>query len=401
MYDAIVVGGGFFGCSLALMLARPGARIAVLERDPGLLMRASTNNQARVHNGYHYPRSILTGLRSRVNYPRFCEEFAGCVDRTFRHYYAIARRQSHVTARQFETFCRRIGAPLSKPPPEVLRWFAPGLIEAVYEVEEIAFDAGKLREALRERLRAAGVEVRLLAEVRAIRGAMDGTGAGLSVTLSTGQTLAARQVFNCTYSSLNGVLAAAGDEVIPLRHELAELCLVEVPEVLRHSGVTVMCGPFFSLMPSPAQGAHSFSHVRYTPHCAWEERGHAAARELDIAPRDQDLATRDQDLAPRDQDLATRDQDLATRDHALAPPRHSRFEHMKLDARRYLPALSGLRHLRSLWEVKTVLPQSEHNDSRPILFKRSARLPGLVSVMGGKLDNVYDLPRELALLASS
>ena len=57
--------------------------------------------------------------------------------------------------------------------------------------------------------------------------------------------------------------------------------------------------------------------------------------------------------------------------------------------------MSMARHVRSLYEVKTVLPQSEHDDSRPILFKRCDELPGLVSVIGGKLDNVYDLPREL------
>jgi hypothetical protein len=68
---------------------------------------------------------------------------------------------------------------------------------------------------------------------------------------------------------------------------------------------------------------------------------------------------------------------------------------MLKDAQRYLPALSMARHVRSLFEVKTVLPQSEHDDSRPILFKRCGELPGLVSVMGGKIDNVYDLPREL------
>jgi hypothetical protein len=47
-----------------------------------------------------------------------------------------------------------------------------------------------------------------------------------------------------------------------------------------------------------------------------------------------------------------------------------------------------------------VLPQCEGNDARPILFKRHAEPAGLVSVMGGKIDNVYDLPREVeALLA--
>ena len=73
---------------------------------------------------------------------------------------------------------------------------------------------------------------------------------------------------------------------------------------------------------------------------------------------------------------------------------------MLKDAQRYVPAMSMARHVRSLFEVKTVLPQSEHDDSRPILFKPCAELSGLVSVMGGKIDNVYDLPRELDGLLS-
>ncbi len=354
MHDAIVVGGGFFGCSLALLLARGGARVRLLERDPDLLTRASLHNQARVHNGYHYPRSILTGLRSRVNYPRFVAEFAACVDGSFRHYYAVAARQSHVTARQFETFCKRIEAPLSRAPLAVRRWFNQSMIEEVYEVEEVAFDALKLREALRSRLRAAGVEVTLSCEVARV------VADGVELAVS-GERLRARRVFNCTYSGLNRLLSSSGAEPVALRHELAELCIVEAPRELRHAGVTVMCGPFFSLMPFPSlPEAHSLSHVRYTPHCAWEERDGTVA--------------------------------------APAFDRPSRFEHMRMDASRYLPALRDLRWLRSLWEVKTVLPSSEHNDARPILFKPSARLPGLYSVMGGKLDNVYDLPAELERL---
>ena len=352
MHDALVVGGGFFGCSLALMLARGGARVRLLERERDLLLRASLRNQARVHHGYHYPRSILTGLRSRVNYPRFKREFAECIDGSFRHFYAVAARQSHVTARQFELFCRRIEAPLARAPAAVRRQFNAALIEQVYEVEEVAFDAVKLREALRCRLREAAVEVSLQSEAARV-------GEGV-VELASGERLAARRIFNCTYSGLNQLLLRSGLEPIALRHELAELCLVEVPEALRHAGVTVMCGPFFSLMPFPSSGFHSLSHVRYTPHCAWEERGAAAA-----------------------------------------PPeagRGSHFEHMRMDAARYLPALRDLRHVRSLWEVKTVLPSTEHNDARPILFRPSAALPGLISVMGGKLDNVYDLPAELERL---
>src|SRR5713226_4530428 len=166
---AVVIGGGFFGCSLALALRERGERVTLVEREADLLLRASANNQARVHGGYHYPRSILTALRSRLNYPRFIAEFAPCIDRSFRHYYAVARRQSHVTARQFETFCHRIGARLAPAPAEVRAWFDAELVEKVYEVEEHAFDVELLRAAVRERLQDARVEVQLA--TRALRAA--------------------------------------------------------------------------------------------------------------------------------------------------------------------------------------------------------------------------------------
>ena len=345
---AAVIGGGFFGCSLALALRARGERVTLLEREADLLLRASANNQARVHGGYHYPRSILTGLRSRLNYPRFVAEFAPCIDRSFRHFYAVARRQSQVTARQFETFCRRIGADLAPAPAEVRAWFDPELVEKVYEVEEHAFDVGLLREAMRARLQEARVEVQLA--TRALRASPG--------ELHTDRgALRASWIFNCTYSSVNALLSASGAECVPLRHELAEVALVEPPPALRSCAVTVMCGPFFSLMPFRAQRLHSLTHVRYTPHFAWEERAAAAG--------------------------------------SPPAPAGSRAAHMLKDAQRYLPAVSMARHVRSLYEVKTVLPQSEHDDSRPILFKRCSELPGLVSVMGGKIDNVYDLPREL------
>ena len=240
---AVVIGGGFFGCSLALALRARGERVTLVEREADLLLRASANNQARVHGGYHYPRSILTGLRSRLNYPRFVAEFASCIDRSFHHYYAVAQRQSHVTARQFETFCQRIGARLSPAPAEVCAWFDAEMIEKVYEVEEHAFDADHLRAAMRERLQEARVDLQLA--TRAMRAAPGELHTDRGV-------LRARWIFNCTYSAVNELLAASGARCLPLRHELAEVALIEPPPALRGCAVTVMCGPFFSLMPFPA-----------------------------------------------------------------------------------------------------------------------------------------------------
>ena len=75
----------------------------------------------------------------------------------------------------------------------------------------------------------------------------------------------------------------------------------------------------------------------------------------------------------------------------------SRFDHMVRDAARYLPAMRGARYVDSLWEVKTVMPRSEQDDSRPILLRRCAEHPALITVLGAKIDSVYDV--EDALLA--
>jgi hypothetical protein len=68
---------------------------------------------------------------------------------------------------------------------------------------------------------------------------------------------------------------------------------------------------------------------------------------------------------------------------------------MVRDAGRYLPALLDSRHVDSLLEVKTVLVKNEGDDGRPILFEKHSALPGCISVLGGKIDNIYDVLEKL------
>src|SRR5690349_23444259 len=121
--DAVVVGGGFFGCMTALELRRLSRQVVVLEQDADLLRRASYHNQARVHHGYHYPRSLRTALRSRINFPRFVREFEFCIESDFDKYYAVARQFSKVTARQFLSFFEHVGAPVERAPEAIRRLF--------------------------------------------------------------------------------------------------------------------------------------------------------------------------------------------------------------------------------------------------------------------------------------
>jgi glycine/D-amino acid oxidase-like deaminating enzyme len=356
----LVVGGGAYGCFIALRLAQldDGHRVAIVERERDLLLRASYNNQARVHNGYHYPRSLITALRSRVNAPRFLTEFRDAIHTDFQQFYAIARERSHVTPHQFEEFCRRVGAELRRPPAKVTQLFNPELIEAVYAVTEYAFNADSLRDLMRERLQRAGVKTLTRMEARKISRRPGGLTLELR-DLATGEdrSLDCRFLYNSTYSQLNRLLSRSELQTIRLRHEATEMTLIQPPEVLARLSITVMCGPFFSLMPFPARGLAALSHVSYTPHYSWTE------------------------------DPPLRRDTL----HEPAFPLRSNFDHMRRDAARYVPALGQAEYVSSLWEIKTVLPQSDANDSRPILFKRDHNTPNVISLLGSKIDNIFDL----------
>jgi hypothetical protein len=135
---------------------------------------------------------------------------------------------------------------------------------------------------------------------------------------------------------------------------------VEVPDELRALGITVIDGPFFSTMPFPARKLHSLTHVRYTPHYSWSEE---ANPELDPYQVLGEFAKR------------------------------SLFPWMIRDAQRYLPIARSIRHVESLFEIKTLLLQTEVDDARPIAFHRDAALPRVVSILGGKIDNIFDVVR--------
>src|SRR4029453_15587302 len=91
--DRLVVGAGLFGLYGAMVLARKGLRVALLDPANHPRMRASQVNQARVHNGYHYPRSLTTALSSVHYYGRFVRDFAAALNTRFDQIYAIARSQ--------------------------------------------------------------------------------------------------------------------------------------------------------------------------------------------------------------------------------------------------------------------------------------------------------------------
>ncbi len=63
-YEKIIMGAGLYGLYAALFCGQKKQKVLVLECDRVPFSRATYINQARVHQGYHYPRSISTAMKS-------------------------------------------------------------------------------------------------------------------------------------------------------------------------------------------------------------------------------------------------------------------------------------------------------------------------------------------------
>ncbi len=378
----LIVGGGFFGSYLAYLLKNKykNADIIILEREKELLRRASYNNQARVHHGYHYPRSFLTAFSSNKNFDRFVEEFRECIVDNFEKYYAVGRIQSKVTASQFKEFCERIKSPLEPAPMNVKALVNPRLVEDIFLAKEHAFDADILKDMMKKKLNEKKIPVlynheavKLVEYDMIIEEDKNRKKSGNKSLLKTevldlktkkSFVIESEYVFNCTYSNINTFLKASGVELIDLKQEMTEMPLIKIPKEMEGKSITIMCGPFFSIMPFPPLGVYSIHHVRYTPHYYWHDK----------------------------------DSEIDNQKHFDTAPKKAKTNFHKIikDVSRYVPCMEKAEYLGSIWEIKTILPRNENDDGRPILYKKDVGgVKNLICIMGGKLDNIYDLEDRL------
>lgn len=89
-----VLGGGFYGCHLALAMLKAGHECELHEVRDDLLLGASGSIPARLHCGAHYPRSKLTRDACRDNHAEFMKVYGHLTHGVPINIYAIAAYDS-------------------------------------------------------------------------------------------------------------------------------------------------------------------------------------------------------------------------------------------------------------------------------------------------------------------
>ena len=370
-YDCIILGAGLYGLYSAFYLAKQNKKVMVLEYDDETFSRSSYANQARIHNGYHYPRSYSTAIKSAKYFNRFTEEYAFCINKDFKKIYATSTTSSWTNSEQFVRFCANSEIQCDKIDPE--KYFREGKCDGAFVTQEYSYDASILKDYFLTQLSSfKNVSVHFNVRISSVE-----ADAGYIIKTDN-RSFVANTVINATYASVNQVLAIFGFDSFPIKYELCETILVKASESLSDVGLTVMDGPFFSLMPFGKTNYHTLTSVTFTPHMSC----HQALPSFDCQKNSNGACTLSQ---------------LGNCNTCASKP-ESAWPYMSRLAKAYLRDEYNFEYVKSLYSMKPILKASEIDDSRPTVIKVFSQQPTFISCLSGKINTVFDLDEELMKL---
>lgn len=371
MFDKVIIGAGLYGLYSALKCGQSGQSVLVIEKDPAPFMRATYINQARVHMGYHYPRSFSTAVKSANYFERFCNDYGFCIHKDFEQVYATSSHFSWTNAEAFKSFCRNADIRCEGVDPEL--FFNPGMCDGAFITKEYTYDAQLLKDYFIK-------ELSTLTNVRIeYNHRPEIIDKKRNVWHIKAQDISCETPFilNATYAGVNDVLKISwgGVEPFKIKYEKCEIILCSVNEKLKNVGITVMDGPFFSIMPFGKTGLHSLTSVTFTPHeTCYETVASFPCQELNTSR-----------CSPGNLDNC----------NECPNKPESAWTYMSMLARKYLKEEYGFNYHSSLFSMKPILMASEIDDSRPTVIRKTFESPTFISVLSGKINTVYDLDEVL------
>ena len=370
-YDKIIIGAGLYGLYSALYCAkRNKEKVLVLECDEAPFKRATYINQARVHMGYHYPRSISTAVKSAGYFERFYKDYKFCIHDSFDQIYATSSSFSWTNKEQFKKFCDDANIKCEPLNPE--KYFKPGLCDGSFLTREYTYDAQVLKEhLLNEIKKIKNIEIKYSVNITKINKKKQ----AYEIIDSEMNKYKSNFILNATYAGVNQIHKLAGFEPFKIKYELCEIILCKVNDELKNIGLTVMDGPFFSIMPFGKTGYHSLTSVTFTPHVT----SYDSVPTFECQKRSKGFCSPDK---------------LGNCNDCPARPK-SAWPYMSSLAKKYMKDKLKFEYVDSLYSMKPILKASEIDDSRPTVIKVMSKNPTFVSVLSGKINTVYDLEEVL------
>lgn len=226
-----VLGGGWYGCHIAAYLRFLGCEVELHEIGSRLFNGASGSNPARLHLGFHYPRSLSTRAACQDHYREFMDAYGHLTRGIPVNVYAVAEHRSVV---DFGTYCQVLRGEVQYITVEKPAELGLHKVEGALLTGERHIVIDQARKFF---------DQTLLDSVKYGVGPLDVEADAYDWTI------------DCTFCARDGV-----------NIDRYEPCITALLEGPTDRAVTIMDGPFPSIYPwNEAEGLCSLTSALYTP----------------------------------------------------------------------------------------------------------------------------------------
>lgn len=350
-----VVGGGIFGVAAALRLHSDGHRIKLIESRNDILKGTSFNNTRRVHLGFHYPRDLSTAKQSFVGFENFLKKYRDCIYTNFLNYYLIAKKYSKTSLNEYFNFSSNIGATFE----EITKNFPANTqnCDGGIKCTEYVYDCDKLRNLIYKEINRSNIDLTLLTRVKSIKRDVD-----FQLSFEDAKDEYFDAVVNCSYYNIYQFNKTLGIESKPAKYEYTINFIIDLP--IPHIGITIMDGPFVTLLPFGKPGRFILYHVKHS----------VIKTVINVSPPTEWLSTK---TAPS---ASTNIQQL--------------FDKTIEDSSYFLPILKKATFVKLLESPRMILANKEKTDARPSLL--DAPLKNYLTVFSGKVDHCFTISNKIS-----
>lgn len=256
MKKLAIVGGGFYGCYIAKKLKdefKSKIDVHIFEKNKKLILEAGSNNQYKLHLGYHYPRSNFTIRQTIDGSKKFKKEFGKFIFYPRKNIYLI-HKNSFVKAEKFYKIFKKFGLKIKNFNIKKLHFIKNfNDFEKAFKTEEGVIKFNKLNTFLIRKVESTCTVFNstIIKEINSKKGFLKDDKNNIYLNYD--------HIINCSYTNPNMGL----NKKFILKYELAGMVKIKNP-FKDKIGVTIMDGEFVTLYPRD-QHYSSLSSVKYTP----------------------------------------------------------------------------------------------------------------------------------------
>ena len=328
----LVVGGGIFGITTSIELSKLGYVVTLHEELDGLMKCASGVNQYRLHSGYHYPRSKVTAMECLKSVELFKQAYWQClVNNTIEHYYSISKDDSLITGDEYIKFLEDLN--LSH---EIVRSFKNS--QLTVKTSEYLFDHKQLRRILIDDMELFNVNYLL------------------NHKTNKNEFSDFDYIVISTYSKINELI----DNKREYQFEVCEKPVVKLPDEYKNKSIVVMDGPFMCLDPYGNTDYHVLGNVIHAIH------------ETNIGYKP----------------IVSKKLNGYLNNGVIENPKITNIDKFIQSGEKYFDGFQDLKHIGSMYTIRTVLSNREHDDARPTIVNRES--DNIFSIFSGKIVTCID-----------